>query len=63
MDFFAVPTITFRLLYCFFVIDHGRRRIPHFNVTAHPTANWVLHACQTDRRCTSGHPAAGREPS
>ena len=42
MDFFAVPTITFRLLYCFFVIDHGRRRILHFNVTAHPTAEWVM---------------------
>jgi transposase InsO family protein len=42
MDFFTVPTITFRLLYCFFVIDHGRRRILHFNVTAHPTASWVM---------------------
>ncbi len=41
MDFFAVPTITFKLLYCFFVIDHRRRRILHFNVTAHPTAEWV----------------------
>ena len=41
MDFFAVPTITFKLLYCLFVIDHGRRRILHFNVTAHPTAEWV----------------------
>lgn len=41
MDFFAVPTITFKLLYCFFVIDHDRRRILHFNVTAHPTAEWV----------------------
>jgi transposase InsO family protein len=42
MDFFTVPTITFRLLYCFFAIDHGRRRILHFNVTAHPTAEWVM---------------------
>jgi len=33
MDFFSVPTITFKLLYCFFVIDHNRRRILHFNVT------------------------------
>jgi hypothetical protein len=31
-DFFTVPTLTFRLLYCFFVIEHGRRRILHFNV-------------------------------
>jgi hypothetical protein len=35
MDFFAVPTLTFRVLYCFFVIEHGRRRILHFNVTEH----------------------------
>ncbi len=27
MDFLTVPTITFQLLYCFFVIEHGRRRI------------------------------------
>lgn len=42
LDFFTVPTITFRLLYCFFVIDHARRKILHRNVTAHPTAGWVL---------------------
>jgi transposase InsO family protein len=33
--------VTFKLLYCFFVIDHQRRRIVHFNVTAHPTAEWL----------------------
>jgi hypothetical protein len=42
LDFFTVPTATFRLLYCLFVIEHGRRRILHFNVTAHPTADWVV---------------------
>ena len=41
-DFFTVPTLTFRLLYCFFVIEHGRRRILHFNVTRHPSAVWVV---------------------
>jgi transposase InsO family protein len=41
-DFFTVPTVTFHLLYCFFVIEHGRRRILHFNVTHHPTAEWVV---------------------
>jgi len=41
-DFFTVPTATFKLLYCFFVIEHGRRRILHFNVTPHPTAEWVI---------------------
>lgn len=41
-DFFTVPTVTFHLLYCFFVIEHGRRRILHCNVTRHPTAEWVV---------------------
>ena len=41
-DFFTVPTVTFQLLYCFFVIDHRRRRILHFHVTPHPTAAWVV---------------------
>jgi transposase InsO family protein len=42
MDFFTVPTITFGMLYCFFVIAHDRRRILHFNVTRHPTSAWVI---------------------
>jgi hypothetical protein len=42
LDFFTVATITFQLLYCFFVIDHQRRKILHCNVTAHPTGNWVI---------------------
>ena len=41
-DFFTVPTLTFQLLYCFFVIEHGRRRILHCNVTRHPSADWVV---------------------
>ena len=41
MDFFTVPTPTLRVIYCFFVIAHDRRRILHFNVTRHPTSEWV----------------------
>jgi transposase InsO family protein len=41
MDFFTVPTLTFGMLYCFFVIAHDRRRILHFGVTRHPTSTWV----------------------
>ena len=41
-DFFTVPTVSFKLLYCFFVIEHGRRKILHCNVTAHPNAEWVV---------------------
>ena len=40
-DFFTVPTLSFRTLYVFFCIDHGRREIVHVNVTARPTAEWV----------------------
>ena len=42
MDFFTVPTLTFGVLYCFFVIRHDRRRILHFNVTRNPHALWVV---------------------
>jgi hypothetical protein len=38
MDFFVVPTLRFRLLYVWFVVNHGRRKIVHFNVTTNPTA-------------------------
>jgi hypothetical protein len=42
MDFFTVPTLTFHVLYCFFIISHDRRRILHFNVTRHPTSSWIV---------------------
>ena len=41
VDFFTVPTATFRILYCFITICHHRRKIVHFNVTAYPTAQWT----------------------
>jgi transposase InsO family protein len=41
VDFFTVPTIRFQILYVFLVLAHERRRIVHFNVTAHPTAEWT----------------------
>ena len=41
MDFFTVPTVAFGVLYCFFVISHGRRRILRCNVTKHPSSEWV----------------------
>ena len=42
MDFFSVPTLTFGVLYGFFVIAHDRRRIIYFNVTKHPTSTWIV---------------------
>ena len=41
IDFFTVPTIRFQVLYVFLVLAHDRRRVVHFNVTAHPTAEWT----------------------
>jgi transposase InsO family protein len=41
IDFFTVPTLTFRNLYCFIILLHDRRKIVHFNFTAHPTAEWT----------------------
>jgi putative transposase len=42
MDFFTVPTVTFGVLYCFFVISHDRQRILHCNVTRYPTSLWIV---------------------
>lgn len=41
IDFFTVPTATFRIIYVFLVFSHSRRTIIHFNVTDSPTAVWT----------------------
>lgn len=41
IDFFTVPTTTFRVLYFFVVLRHERREIVQFNATYHPTAEWT----------------------
>jgi transposase InsO family protein len=41
MDFFIVPTVTFRVLYVLVIMAHDRRRILHFNVTTSPSAHWT----------------------
>ncbi len=41
VDFFTVPTATFRVLFGFVMLAHDRRRIVHFNVTANPSAAWT----------------------
>ena len=47
MDFFTVPTLTFGVLYCFFVISHARRKILHCNVTRQPNKLWIeLQLCE-----------------
>ena len=41
LDFFTLPTATFRVLFVFIVLRHDRRRIVHFNVTEHPSTEWT----------------------
>ena len=41
IDFFTVPTVAFRILYCFIVLHHDRRKLVHFNATYNPTAQWT----------------------
>src|SRR5499426_693166 len=41
IDFFTVPTARLRVLFVLVVLAHHRRRAVHFNVTAHPTAQWT----------------------
>ena len=38
LDFFTVPTATFRVLFVLVILSHDRRRMLHFNATEHPTA-------------------------
>ena len=41
IDFFVVPTATFRVLFVFVVLSHARRRVLHFQVTEHPSPEWT----------------------
>ena len=42
IDFFTVPTATFRVLFVFLILSNDRRRILHFNVTVTPSAAWTV---------------------
>jgi transposase InsO family protein len=53
-DFFVTVTATFRLLYVFVVLDVDTRRLLHWNVTEHPTAEWTV---QQFRTCITGESA------
>jgi hypothetical protein len=49
IDFFVVPTATFRVLFVFVVLSCKRRRIVHFNVTANPSAAFQEAGAQPPR--------------
>ena len=52
IDFFTVPTATFKILYVFIVLWNDRRTVVHFNVTMNPTIEWtaqqMVEACPWD---------------
>ena len=41
LDFFTVPMVGFKVLFVLVILAHARRKVIHFNVTAHPTARWA----------------------
>ena len=41
IDFFTVPTVTFRILFVIIILKNNRRKVIHFNTTEHPTAQWT----------------------
>ena len=41
IDFFTVPTVTFRVLFAIIILKNNRRKVVHFNTTEHPTAQWT----------------------
>jgi putative transposase len=41
IDFFTVPTIRLQVLFVFLVLEHQRRKVLHFGVTEHPSAEWA----------------------
>ena len=46
-DFFTTITARFRIVSVFAMLDVGTRRIMHWNVTEHPTADWTIQQCRT----------------
>jgi putative transposase len=41
LDFFVVPTVRHTVLFVLVILAHARRRVVHFNITKHPTAQWT----------------------
>jgi transposase InsO family protein len=63
LDFFTVRTATFRVLFVLVMLTHSRRRLVHFNVTEHPTAEWtarqLIEACGQEE--SPRHPIRDRD--
>ena len=55
IDMCVVPTVTFERLFAFLVLDHGRQQLLWFEVTRHPTAEWLA------RQITEAFPGYRRQ--
>jgi hypothetical protein len=53
-DFFVTVTASFRVLYDFVLMEGGRRRILHVNVTDHPAAAWTAQQLREAIPCDHG---------
>ena len=42
MDLFVVPTVNVSIVYVLFIIKHAQRKILHFNLTKHPSTQWMM---------------------
>jgi hypothetical protein len=69
MDLFVVPTISFRLLYGFLILQHCRRKLVWLGVTARPSAHWIARQLteaygwqQTPRYIVRDRPISPRSP-
>jgi hypothetical protein len=56
IDMCVVPTLTFERLFAFLVLGHGRRQLLWFEVTRHPTAEWLA------RKITERFPGPQHQP-
>jgi hypothetical protein len=57
IDLCIVPTVTYDRLFAFLVLGHGRRQLLWFEVTRHPTAEWLA------RQITEAFPWYQRQPT
>src|SRR5262245_21442316 len=64
IDLFVVPTLTFERLFAFLVVGHRRRQLLWFEVTRHPTADWLARQITEAFPWASapGLPGAGQRP-
>jgi hypothetical protein len=63
VDLCVVPTLTFDLLFAFLVLGHGRRQLLWFEVTRHPTAEWLARQITEAFPWTSAPAYLVRRPS